>query len=115
MTIDYYISAHDRPPPSRHATGTEPKGRAMGTCAEVRAALSALAPGIDWTDPTWGWLHHGDSAAQFAVGPEDPACSIGVFVRFPGDWTDRLFADLRSAHPDWYVMDAILGEWHHQL
>jgi hypothetical protein len=115
MTIDYHVSAHDTPPPSYRKTGVEPFGRAMGTCAEVRAALSALAPGINWSDPTWGWLHHGDAAAQFLIGPKDPAMSIGIFVRFPGDWTDRIFADLRRTHPDWYIWDAILGEWHHRL
>jgi hypothetical protein len=115
MTIDYYVTAHDSPPPSARKTGTEPPGRAMGTCAEVRDALSAVAPGIDWSDPTWGWLHHGDGTAQFLIGPEDPAMGIGVYVRFPGEWTDRILDDLRRAHPDWYIWDGILGECHHQL
>lgn len=115
MTIDYYVSAHDSPPPSYRKTGVEPPGRAMGTCAEVRAALSAVAPDIDWSDPTWGWLHHGDAAAQFSVGPQDPCRSIGIFVRFPGEWSDRILDDLRLAHPDWYIWDAILGDWQHRL
>jgi hypothetical protein len=115
MTIDFYISAHDTPPPSRHKTGSEPRGRAMGTCAEVRAALTALAPGIDWSDPTWGWLHDGDAATQFVVGPEDPCLSVGVFTRFTGPWSGRFFAALRQARPDWYVMDAFYGEWDHRL
>ena len=115
MTIDYHVSAHDNPPPSARRSETEQQGRAMGTCAEVRAALSSLAPGINWSDPTWGWLHHGDAVAQFLIGPEDPAMGIGIFVRYPGEWTDRIFADMRRAHPDWYIWDSILGEWFHQL
>ncbi len=115
MTMDHYISAHDAPPPSLRATGREPVGRAMGTCAAVRAALSALAPGIDWTDPAWGWLDQGEGRAQFAVGVDEPCTSIGVFIRYPGDWTDRLFADLRHSHPDWYIFDAFSGEWRHHL
>lgn len=115
MTIDHYISAHDAPPPSLRLTGHEPQGRPMGTQAQMRAALSALAPGIDWADPEWGWLEHGDATAQFAIGGGDPCTSIGVFIRFPGDWSERLFADLRSTYPDWYVFDAFHGEWAHQL
>ena len=115
MTMDCHISAHDTPPPSRRATGSEPMGRAMGTCAQVRTALSALSPGIDWADPACGWLEHDDATAQFDIGRDDPCLSIGVFIRFSGGWSECLFTNLRAAHSDWYIFDAFHGEWAHRL
>src|SRR4051794_19319515 len=57
----------------------------LGPAADVRQRISALLPGIDWSDPTWG-IYDGDGfSIEFNVGADDPIANMMLHVRGGGN------------------------------
>lgn len=57
----------------------------LGPAAQVRAAVSAVLAGVDWSDHTWG-LYGGDGfSIEFNVGKEDPIQNMMLHVRGGGE------------------------------
>ena len=81
----------------------------LGPARQVRAAISAALPGVDWSDPTWG-LYSGDGfSIEFNTGKEDPIDGIMLYVRGGGD---AIAAVLRFANPNgWSLLDCSTSEF----
>ena len=89
----------------------------LGTLQEVQAAVSAVFPATDWTDPVWGIFDADVGSIEFNVGRDDPVGSLALHVRADEaviggilqlcsrlscqaiDLTDSKFPD-QSEHPD---------------
>jgi hypothetical protein len=81
----------------------------LGPAAEVHQRISALLPGVDWSDPTWG-IYEGDGfSIEFNVGKDDPIESMMLHVRGGGD---AIAAITRFARPQgWSALDCSTGEF----
>lgn len=53
----------------------------LGQRAEVIAAVCAVAPATDFSDPTWGQLDRPDCSVEFNLGSGDPVRSLMLHVR----------------------------------
>jgi len=53
----------------------------LGSLSEVQAAISAIFPGTDWSDPVWGIYDSKLGSIEFNVGRDDPVQSLGLHVR----------------------------------
>lgn len=54
---------------------------AIGSCAEVRAAISQCFPGTDWTDPAWGVFASPAGSIEFNLGVAEPSVGFMLHVR----------------------------------
>lgn len=66
----------------------------LGGHAEVIAKLCAAAPGVDFSDATWGVLDGDGFSIEFNVADEDPLHSLMLHIR--GGNEERVFAILRE-------------------
>jgi hypothetical protein len=66
----------------------------LGTHADVLAKLRSAAPGVDFSDPTWGVLGGNGFSIEFNVGNEEPVMALMLHVR--GMNEERVFAILRD-------------------
>ncbi len=57
----------------------------MGSGDEVRRRISATLPGVDWSNPTWGFYAGDGFTFEFNLGDEEPVTSFAVHVRGSGD------------------------------
>ena len=57
----------------------------LGHAVQVRAAVSAVLVGVDWSDCTWGLYGRDDFSIEFNVGKEDPIQNMMLHVRGGGD------------------------------
>ncbi|MFX4293049.1 hypothetical protein [Streptomyces bohaiensis] len=68
------------------ARATPARGAAaLGSVAEVGAAIRAAVPAVDLTDPTWGSLVGPQWSMELAVGAADPVPAVLLHVRGTGD------------------------------
>ena len=88
---------------------TEEKVLALGRAEQVRAAISAALPDVDWSDPTWG-LYEGDGfSIEFNVGDDDPIQSMMLHVRGGGDAIKDI---MRFVVPNgWVALDCSTSEF----
>ena len=107
MSWDVLImNYHGKPPKFEEIVGDpEP----LGPAEEVRQAISAALPGVDWTNPTWG-LYGGDGFTfEFNSGAEDPISTIMVHVRGSGNAVESLY---KLAVPtNWSLLDCSTSEF----
>lgn len=76
---------HVREKPQSLADWTEDMLLPLGTAAEVRAAISAALPDVDWSDRTWGLYGGNGFSIEFNVGNDDPIQNVMLHVRGGGD------------------------------
>jgi hypothetical protein len=97
----------------------------MGKPADVRAALNATIPGIDWSHPPEGHVFMGDFSLEFYltgktpfqagsttipnVSESDDVESVSVSARGSGDPISALVAVAKANH--WSLADAQEGTW----
>lgn len=53
----------------------------LGSLSEVRAAVSAVFPGTDWSDPAWGIFDGEYGSVEFNLGRDDSVRSLALHVR----------------------------------
>lgn len=53
----------------------------MGSLLDVQAAVSAVFPGTDWSDPSWGIYECQFGSIEFSVGRNDPVDGLMLHVR----------------------------------
>lgn len=81
----------------------------FGPADEVRQRISALLPGVDWSDPTWGLYDGKGFSIEFSVGTDDPTTHMMLHVRGGGD---AIAAITRFAKPlRWSALDCSTGEF----
>lgn len=97
--------------------GPGPEGRdwpsdfvpeAMGTAEEVRALISSVLQGVDWSEPRQGVLED-DVRILFSLPEEEPVTSVGLEVGTLGEPAEVL-GRLCSAH-GWRLFDLSSGEF----
>jgi hypothetical protein len=81
----------------------------LGPAAVVRQHISALLPGIDWSDPAWG-IYEGDGfSIEFNVGKDDPIDNMMLHVRGGGDAISAITKFVRL--PGWSALDCSTSEF----
>lgn len=81
----------------------------LGSAPDVRRRLSALLPGIDWSDSTWGMYEGEGFSIEFNVGGDDPISDMMLHVRGGGD---AIAAIVKFARPlGWSVLDCSTSEF----
>ena len=53
----------------------------LGTLSVVQHAVTAVFPGTDWTEPSWGIFGSEFGCIEFNVGKDDPVTSVALHVR----------------------------------
>ena len=81
----------------------------LGAADEVRAAISAVHPRVDWTDPTWGTLDGGPWHIELNTGSEPVIQSIMLHVRGSGDPIPAIMA--LCHRNDWRAFDLAEGDF----
>ncbi len=118
MSLEAVLIAFDTPPPAMRSGGPEPKGRAMGSRAEVITVLEAefgpLSIGPNSTGGIGGTDPEGESLLV-DLDKNDPCFWVGLSWRGGFYDMDARLARIRQVRPDWYVYHPILGEWDHHL
>jgi hypothetical protein len=54
---------------------------ALGSSAEVRAAINRFFPAVDWSDPAWGVFDSDDGSVEFNMGTNEPNGGFMMHVR----------------------------------
>lgn len=81
----------------------------LGPAAEVRAAISAVLAGVNWSRPSWGQYNTDDFSIEFNVGKEDPIQAMMLHVHGGGE----VIADIMRlvVANDWVALDCSTGEF----
>ena len=80
----------------------------LGPAAEVRQRISALLPGVDWTDTTCG-IYQGDGfSIEFNVD-DDPIENMMLYVRGSGDAISQIATICQSN--GWSALDCTTSEF----
>ena len=53
----------------------------LGSLLEIRAAVSSVFPGTNWSDPHWGIYDGEFGSIEFNIGKDDPVGSLALHVR----------------------------------
>src|SRR5690348_1964040 len=81
----------------------------LGTTSEVRAAISAGLPNVDWSDPSWGLYAGSGFSIEFSIGKDDPVQNIMLHVRGGGD---AIGAIMKLVVPKgWTALDCSTSEF----
>jgi hypothetical protein len=81
----------------------------LGPAGVVRQQISALLPGIDWSDPTWG-VYEGDGfSIEFSVGDDDPIDAMMLHVRGGDDAISKIVTFTRPL--GWSALDCSTGQF----
>lgn len=87
-----------------NASPSEP----LGSADEVRAAISAIHPATDWSDPAWGVLERDEWSIELNAGDAPVTQSIMLHVRGGGDPIPAIAAICRRT--GWVAQDLSTGE-----
>ena len=114
MSWDVSIFAAESSPAKIEQPGEDLGIMPLGSCESVRQKLSAVAPQIDWKDPSWGILEGDGYIIEFNLGDVEPCDSVMLHIR--GSGADNNLIDVLKAIPaatGWYVFDHTQEEWFH--
>lgn len=75
----------------------------LGSQTEVRAAISHVFGGTDWSDPTWGLYQCEAGSIEFNMGKKEPNDGFTLHVRASGHIIEPVLA-LCRAH-GWQALD----------
>ncbi|MBO9880696.1 hypothetical protein [Xanthomonas sp. D-109] len=75
----------------------------LGSQAEIRAAISQVFIGTDWSDPTWGHYQCVAGSIEFNMGKTDPNDGFALHVRASSEIVEPIIA-LCRAH-GWQALD----------
>ena len=111
MSWDLSFMAADMAPPPVAEMPADWSGDRAEPAADLRARVSQILPGTDWSDPAWGLFASDDVSLELNMGADDPCSSFVVHARGNGDvvgYIERL-----AEMPGWYAIDISQGEWLH--
>jgi hypothetical protein len=80
---------------------------ALGSNAEVRAAISQFFFATDWSDPTWGIFESGTDSVEFNIGTDDPNSGFMMHVRASNRVVPIIVAMCQSER--WQALDCSEG------
>ncbi len=81
----------------------------LGAASDVREAISAALPTVDWSDPTWGGYLGEGFSIEFNMGNDDPIQDMMLHVRGGGD---AISAIMRFVVPNgWVALDCSTSEF----
>ena len=112
MSWDISFTQAETPPPPVAEMPDDWRGVAWGPAADLRAALSAQFPAIDWSDPLWGIYDGAGFSMEFDLGSDDPVEGFVVHMRGGGEAAITAVERL-LALPGWYGLDCAAEEWVH--
>ena len=75
----------------------------LGSAADVRSQITAVLPGVDWTDPTWGRFRGAGFTLEFNTGAGDPIDHVMVHARGHGSAVETLVG--LAKRNGWSIMD----------
>jgi hypothetical protein len=65
---------------------------ALGSSAEVRAAINRFFSAVDWSDNAWGVYESNDSSVEFNMGKNEPNSGFMMHIRASGDVVPTIVA-----------------------
>lgn len=80
----------------------------LGPAPDVRAAITAIHPATDWSDPAWGVLEYDEWSIEFNAGDAPILQSIMLHVRGGGDPIPAIVAICKGT--GWVAQDLSTGE-----
>jgi hypothetical protein len=80
---------------------------ALGSQAEIRAAISRFFPGVDWSDSTWGIFDSDDGSVEFNMGGDEPSTGFMMHIRASTKIVPTIVAMCRSER--WQALDCSGG------
>ena len=81
----------------------------LGSQAEVRATISQVFHGTDWSDPTWGLYQCAAGSIEFNMGKKEPNDGFALHVRASSQIVEPIIA-LCRAH-EWQALDFSDGQF----
>jgi hypothetical protein len=82
---------------------------ALGSSAEVRAAISRFFPAIDWSDPAWGVFESDNGSVEFNMGTDEPNGGFMMHVRVSNKVVPIIVAMCQSER--WQALDCSEGSF----
>jgi hypothetical protein len=79
----------------------------MGSASEIRLSISAVLPGVDWSDPSGGILHAGGFSIEFNIDADGPVNHVMLHVRGGGDPVHAIAALCKAQ--GWRALDTVTG------
>jgi hypothetical protein len=109
MSWDVWIlnTGGKTPPPPEQLQDSD--YRPLGPAAEVRQHISALLPGVDWSDPIWGDYEGDGFSIEFNLGKNDPVGAMMLYVRGDGDPISAIVRFIRPL--GWSALDCSTCEF----
>ncbi len=71
----------------------------LGSQAEVRAAISQVFSGTDWSDPAWGIFQCAIGSVEFNMGKKEPSEGFALHVRASSQIVEPIIALCRAHAP----------------
>jgi len=75
----------------------------LGSQAEVRAAISQVFSGTDWSDPAWGVFQCAIGSVEFNMGKKEPSEGFALHVRASSQIVEPIIALCRAQ--GWQALD----------
>lgn len=80
---------------------------ALGSCIEVRSAISQFFPSVDWSDLTWGIFDSEEGVIEFNIGHDEPNTGFMMHVRASNMVVPIIVAMCQSER--WQALDCSSG------
>ena len=82
---------------------------AMGSGDEIRRKISAVLPGVDWSEPAFGHLLGADFSLEFNLREKEPISSFSIYAR--GQATATVLKLMSATR--WRMLDVSTTTWLH--
>jgi hypothetical protein len=109
VSWDLLVMAFDGPPPPIEEWTDDFRPPILGSAIEVRNRISSSFPGVDWKDPSWGYLNDDGYLIEFNVGKEEVVGSFMMHVRGGRNPLESIVKLCRKH--GWYAYDCSTGEF----
>lgn len=80
---------------------------ALGSSAEVRAAINRFFPAVDWSDAAWGIFESDNGSVEFNMGKDEPNTGFMMHIRASSNVVPAIVAMCQAER--WQALDCSEG------
>jgi hypothetical protein len=80
---------------------------ALGSSAEVRAAINRFFPAVDWSDTSWGIFESDNCSVEFNMGEDEPNTGFMMHIRASSNVVPAIVAMCLAER--WQALDCSEG------